>query len=53
VIAMSGMGGGELAPAADVAVTVPSDDMELVEDAHMTLAHTMVRAVRHHFAGRR
>ncbi|MHB8573018.1 MAG: D-sedoheptulose-7-phosphate isomerase [Candidatus Dormibacteria bacterium] len=53
VVALTGMGGGRLAQEADVAVVVPSDDIEEVEDAHLHVCHSLVRCVRKNFAGRR
>ena len=46
VIGLTGRTGGHLAPASDFAVTVPSDSMEIVEDAHMVVAHSLCVAVR-------
>jgi D-sedoheptulose 7-phosphate isomerase len=44
-LALTGMGGGRLAPLVDVAVVVPSDRMEQVEDAHLFLEHMICQAL--------
>ena len=40
-IGLTGCGGGKLAPLCDVAVVVPSDSMQIVEDAHLVVLHAM------------
>ena len=46
VIALTGRTGGKLAQVADVVVTVPSDCIEVVEDAHLIVAHSLCVATR-------
>lgn len=45
-IGITGFGGGQLAPAVDVALIVPSDSMEIVEDAHLMVNHAVTSAIR-------
>lgn len=45
-IGITGMGGGKLAGLVDVAVVVPSDRMDQIEDAHLLLEHLMCEALR-------
>ncbi len=40
-IGLTGRGGGKLAPLCDVAVVVPSDSMQIIEDAHLVILHAM------------
>src|SRR5918994_4572570 len=50
VVGLSGRSGGSLAPLVDVLVTVPSDRIEVVEDAHLIVAHSLCVAVRERLA---
>jgi D-sedoheptulose 7-phosphate isomerase len=50
VISLTGRSGGKLATMSDVLVTVPSDSMEVVEDAHLIVAHSLCVATREHLA---
>lgn len=50
VIGLTGRTGGELASLSDVAVMVPSDVMEIVEDAHLIVAHSLCVAARERLA---
>jgi D-sedoheptulose 7-phosphate isomerase len=45
-LALSGRSGGRLRALCDVAVLVPSDSIELVEDAHLAIAHSLIVALR-------
>jgi len=45
-IGLTGMGGGRLAPLVDLALIVPSDVMEIVEDAHLMVNHAVACAIR-------
>ncbi|MDI3342049.1 MAG: SIS domain-containing protein [Sphaerobacter sp.] len=47
-IALTGRGGGTLRRLADLAVCVPSETIEQVEDAHLIVAHSLCVALRHH-----
>jgi phosphoheptose isomerase len=46
VIGLTGRDGGEAGPLADVCVRVPSDDMQVIEDAHLAIAHALYRDLR-------
>src|SRR5829696_2741893 len=50
VVGLSGCSGGRLARVSDVAVNVPSDRIEVVEDAHLVVAHSLCVAVRERLA---
>lgn len=50
VISLTGQTGGTLATMSDVLVTVPSDSMEVVEDAHLIVSHSLCVATREHLA---
>jgi D-sedoheptulose 7-phosphate isomerase len=50
VISLSGRSGGRLAHLVDVLVNVPSDTIEVVEDAHLIVAHSLCVAVRERLA---
>ncbi len=50
VIGLSGRSGGRLAHLVDVVVNVPSDRIEVVEDAHLVVAHSLCVAVRERLA---
>jgi D-sedoheptulose 7-phosphate isomerase len=45
-IALTGRTGGSLGQMADVAVRVPSDSMEQVEDGHLIIGHCLCVAMR-------
>lgn len=45
-IALTGQGGGRLAPCCDLSVRVPSPCIEQVEDAHLMIAHSLCVALR-------
>src|SRR5215217_6165705 len=46
IVGLSGRSGGRLARVSDVVVKVPSDRIEVVEDAHLVVAHSLCVAVR-------
>lgn len=50
VVGLTGRSGGHLKPLADVVVNVPSDRIEVVEDAHLVVAHSLCVAVRERLA---
>jgi D-sedoheptulose 7-phosphate isomerase len=50
VISMTGRTGGTLAAMSDVTIMVPSDSMEVVEDAHLIVSHSLCVATREHLA---
>lgn len=45
-VGLTGMGGGQLAALADVALVVPSDEMEVIEDVHLMVNHALTVALR-------
>jgi D-sedoheptulose 7-phosphate isomerase len=45
-LALTGRTGGKLRRMVDLALRVPSDSIELVEDAHMVIAHSVCVALR-------
>jgi len=45
-IALTGRSGGQLRALSDLAVLVPSDSIEQVEDAHLVIAHSLCVALR-------
>jgi D-sedoheptulose 7-phosphate isomerase len=45
-IALTGFQGGKTAPLADLSIIVTSDDMQYIEDLHLSIAHCIFRAVR-------
>lgn len=50
IISLTGQTGGTLAGMSDVLITVPSDSMEVVEDAHFIVSHSFCVATREHLA---
>jgi D-sedoheptulose 7-phosphate isomerase len=50
VLALTGKTGGRLAAMADLSVRVPSDRIELVEDAHLAIGHSLCVALRERLA---
>jgi D-sedoheptulose 7-phosphate isomerase len=49
-IGLTGRRGGRLAQLVDLAIRVPSDRIEVVEDAHLVIAHSLCVAVRERLA---
>ena len=47
-VALTGRTGGKLRRLADLAVCVPSETIEQVEDAHLIVAHSLCVALRQH-----
>lgn len=45
-IVLTGYQGGKAAALAEISIIVPSDDMQHIEDLHLTIAHSIFRAVR-------
>lgn len=50
-IALTGRGGGKLAPAVDVAIVVPSDDTQRIQEAHIVVGHTLCELVEEELFG--
>jgi len=45
VIGLTGCGGGKLAPASDIAIIVPSDDVPRIQEAHIAVGHLICEYV--------
>jgi len=45
-IGFSGYQGGKMKPLCDLCVVVPSENMQIIEDLHLSIAHCVFRAVR-------
>jgi len=48
-VALTGKGGGRLAPLTDIALVVPSDDTARVQEAHIALGHVLADSIERHF----
>ena len=46
-VAMTGAGGGRLAPLADFAIKVPSDETSHIQEAHIALGHAITAGVEY------
>jgi D-sedoheptulose 7-phosphate isomerase len=44
---ITGFQGGEMESLCDVCVVVPSDNMQIIEDLHLSIAHSVFRVLRH------
>lgn len=53
VIGFLGRGGGKLAPMADVAVVIPSDDTQRIQEGHITIGHILCGAIEDSMFGGR
>ncbi len=51
-IGMSGFQGGKMKSLCDTCVIVPSDNMQIIEDLHLCMAHSIFRIVSSRMAGR-
>ncbi len=49
-IGLTGFDGGKLKPLCDLCLVVPSDNMQLIEDVHLSVAHSVFTIVRHQIA---
>jgi D-sedoheptulose 7-phosphate isomerase len=45
-VGISGFQGGAMKPLCDLCIVVPSDDMQIVEDLHLAIAHSIFRIVQ-------
>lgn len=52
-IGLTGRSGGKLAPLVDVALRVPSDDTQRIQESHITIAHAIAELVEEALLGRR
>jgi D-sedoheptulose 7-phosphate isomerase len=44
---ITGFQGGKMKSLCDVCVVVPSDDMQIIEDLHLSISHSVFRVLRH------
>lgn len=44
---VTGFQGGKMKALCDVCVVVPSDNMQIIEDLHLSIAHSVFRVLRH------
>jgi D-sedoheptulose 7-phosphate isomerase len=44
---ITGFLGGKMKPLCDVCVVVPSENMQIIEDLHLSISHSVFRALRH------
>jgi D-sedoheptulose 7-phosphate isomerase len=44
---ITGFEGGKMKALCDVCVVVPSDNMQIIEDLHLSIAHSVFRVLRH------
>jgi D-sedoheptulose 7-phosphate isomerase len=44
---ITGFQGGRMEPLCDVCVVVPSENMQIIEDLHLSISHAVFRVVRH------
>jgi len=49
-IGITGFGGGRMTALCDLCLVVPSDNMQLVEDLHLSVSHSVFTSVRHRIA---
>lgn len=50
-IGVTGFAGGEMKSLCDICVVVPSDNMQIIEDLHLSMAHSIFRIVSSRMAG--
>jgi len=51
-IGVTGFEGGEMKSLCDICVVVPSENMQIIEDLHLSMAHSIFRIVSSRMAGR-
>ncbi len=51
-IGVTGFDGGEMKSLCDICVVVPSENMQIIEDLHLSMAHAIFRIVSGRMAGR-
>jgi D-sedoheptulose 7-phosphate isomerase len=49
-VGITGFAGGQMISLCDVCLVVPSDNMQLIEDLHVSVSHCVFTAVRHRIA---
>lgn len=52
-IGLTGRGGGKLAPAVELAVVVPSDDTQRIQEAHIAVGHVLCELVEEELFAKR
>jgi D-sedoheptulose 7-phosphate isomerase len=50
---ITGFQGGKMRSLCDLCVIVPSDNMQIIEDLHLSIAHSVFRVVRHEMETKR
>jgi D-sedoheptulose 7-phosphate isomerase len=48
VIGLTGQGGGNLAPASDIAIVVPSDEVPRIQEVHIAVGHLICEYAESH-----
>jgi D-sedoheptulose 7-phosphate isomerase len=51
-VGLTGFNGGKMQPLCDICVIVPSNNMQLIEDFHLSVTHAVFSVVRHNIAER-
>jgi D-sedoheptulose 7-phosphate isomerase len=51
-VGIAGFQGGEMKSLCDICVVVPSDDVQVIEDLHLAMAHSIYRIVHSRMTGR-
>ena len=51
VVGLLGKGGGPLAPLCDIAIVVPSDETQFVQEAHITIGHVLCALIDDRMSG--
>ena len=51
-VALTGRDGGSLAGLVDVAITIPSDSTQRIQEAHITIGHILCELIESHFASK-
>jgi D-sedoheptulose 7-phosphate isomerase len=51
-IGVTGFAGGKMRSLCDICAVVPSDNMQIIEDLHLSMAHSIYRIVSSRMAGR-
>jgi len=46
-VGLGGYDGGRMKPLCDLCLVVPSDNMQVIEDLHLSIAHALYTTIRH------
>jgi D-sedoheptulose 7-phosphate isomerase len=49
-VGITGFCGGRMKALCDICLVVPSDNMQLIEDVHLSISHSVFSSVRHRLA---